>query len=121
MKNFRIIVGAVLGFLLCTIAYLTWFFSITHQNPWDPATPVFMAETAAFGVVFALVGGYLASLIAADALGSHFMALILFLISAWNIWETWRQFSTFWAPIIAILFMTPAAWIGGHIHRRRSA
>ncbi|WP_263417273.1 hypothetical protein [Terriglobus albidus] len=118
MKNFRIFLGSIAGSLFALAGYLVWFFSITKHDPWLPASTGYMVETALAGILVALVGGVLATLIAANTSAGSNAAAIIFILSAWNIWQTWRQFSTFWAPIIAILVMTPAAYIGGHLPRK---
>lgn len=118
MKNFRIFLGSIVGSLVALIGYGIWFFFITKHDPWLPASTGYMAQTALAGILVALVGGVLATLIAADTSAGSNAAAIIFILSAWNIWLTWRQFSTFWAPIIAILVMTPAAYVGGHLPRK---
>ncbi|WP_263411192.1 hypothetical protein [Terriglobus tenax] len=118
MKNFRIFLGAIAGSIFAMAGYLVWFFTITKHDPWLPASTGYIVETAFAGILVALVGGLLATLIAANTSAGSAAAAIIFILSAWNIWQTWRQFSTFWAPIVAILVMTPAAYIGGHLPRK---
>jgi fructose-specific phosphotransferase system IIC component len=115
----RVFSGAVLGFLLF-VALWRGIFAVTNTDLHAAASISFQAGAAIFGLMFALMAGYLAAVIGGQP---HFVAawLVGVLIALTAIVIMLAK-GIAWPQGMALLFMSPAAVIGGwsYVLRRRT-
>ena len=116
----RVFTGAVLGYLLFAGSAFA-LFHITEHNPHAPATISFKACAVTYGMLFALLAGFIASFIGGRP---HFVAawIVGALIAAGAIVSMILTVVS-WSQIVALAFMAPAAVVGGwtYVLRRRKA
>jgi len=115
----RVFSGFVLGYLLFEV---TWYllFRVTNTDPYQPASISFGLSAIAFGLLFALVAGFVASLIGGRP---HFIAawLVGGLIAVSAIVVMIRKGAA-WPQVSALLFLAPGAVVGGYsyvLNRRK--
>lgn len=116
----RVFSGAVLGFLLFQLLW-RGVFVVTNTDLHAPASILFQAGAVIFGMLFALVSGYVASFIGGRP---HFVAawivgaLVALLAIAVMIGK-----GVAWPQVVALLFMAPAAVVGGwtYVLRQRTS
>ena len=115
----RVFSGAVLGFLLFGFLW-RGIFAVTNTDLHAPAGIAFQAGAAISGMMFALSAGYLAAVIGGRP---HFVAawIVGALIALTAIVVVVRQ-GVAWPQMMALLFMAPAAVVGGwsYVLRRRA-
>ncbi len=115
----RVFSGVVLGYLLFE---LLWFalFRVTNTDPHAPASISFQIGAVVFGLMFALLAGYVASFIGGRP---HFIAawIVGALVVVTAVVIMIRD-GVAWPQVAALLFMTPAAVVGGwsYVLRRRA-
>ena len=117
MKALRAILGFLTGSALSVGALYLWFYSVTHHDPSQPASLRYMAASAAVAVLFGVIGGYIATVIAplsAQNLGMWIAGFIV-LLAVWSVWETWRDHFAIWSEVVAIVFMAPSVLFGAHL------
>jgi protein-S-isoprenylcysteine O-methyltransferase Ste14 len=115
MKILRAIGGTLAGYLISAVSSLAWFFRLTHHDPWQPASIVFIAASAVFGVVFSVIAGFTGATIARGSergVGLA-IAIIILLTGAWSWWES--PDSPHWSQIVAVVLMGPAAILGARL------
>ncbi len=116
----RVFSGAVLGFLLFQLLW-RGVFVVTNTDPHAPAGILFQAGAVIYGMLFALLSGYLASFIGGRP---HFVAawIVGALVALTAIVVMVRK-GVAWPQLVALLFMAPAAVIGGwtYVLRRRTS
>ncbi len=115
----RVFSGIVLGYLLFE---LLWFalFRVTNTDPHAPASISFQLGAVVFGLLFALLAGYVASFIGGRAhftaawMGGALVALTAVVIMIRD--------GVAWTQVVALLFMAPAIVVGGwsYVLRRRA-
>jgi hypothetical protein len=107
----RVVSGIILGYLLFE---LLWFglFRVTNTDLHAPASISFEAGAVVFGLLFALSAGRLASFIGGRP---HFIAawIVGALVAVSAIVMMIRK-GVAWPQVAALLFMAPAAVIGGY-------
>ncbi|MGO9563959.1 MAG: hypothetical protein ACLPPV_15010 [Candidatus Korobacteraceae bacterium] len=115
----RIFSGVVLGYLLFELLWLA-VFRVTNTDRHAPASISFQLGAIVFGLMFALLTGYLASFIGGRA---HFVAawIVGALVALTAILIMIRDGAA-WPQIAALLFMAPAVVIGGwsYVLRRKA-
>ncbi len=106
----RVFSGAVLGYLLFAgSAFL--LFRITNTDPHAPAGISFEACAIVYGMLFALLAGYVASFIGGRP---HFVAAwIVGALIALGAIISMVLTVVAWSQMAALLFMAPAAVVGG--------
>lgn len=115
----RVFSGIILGYLLFE---LLWFgvFRVTNTDPHAPASISFEFGAVVFGLMFALLAGYLASFIGGRP---HFIAawIVGGLVALSAIVMMIRK-GPAWPQVVALFFMAPATIIGGwsYVLGRRS-
>jgi fructose-specific phosphotransferase system IIC component len=116
----RVFSGVVLGYLLFEL--LWWaVFRVTNTDRHAPASISFQAGAIVFGLLFALLAGYLASFIGGRP---HFVAAkIVGALVALSAAVIMIRDGVAWPQVAALLFMAPAAVIGGwsYVLRTRAA
>jgi hypothetical protein len=106
----RVFSGVALGYLLFR---LLWFavFRVTNTDPHARASISFETVAIVFGLLFALLAGYLASFIGGRP---HFVAAwIVGTLIALGAIVTMVRYGIAWPQMAALLFMAPAAVVGG--------
>lgn len=113
----RVFAGVILGYVL--FALLTFaMFHITHHDPHAPASLAFKLGSVAFGFVFAIAAGFLASFIGGqfDILAARIVALIVALVAIGSMIAG----GVAWAPMVTLLLLAPSVMLGGFFYRYRA-
>jgi fructose-specific phosphotransferase system IIC component len=107
----RVFSGIVLGFLMFELLWRL-LFRVTNTDPYVPASISFEAGAVAFGIMFALLAGFVASFIGGRP---HFIAawMVGGLIAVTAVVVMIHR-GPAWPQISALLFMAPAAVVGGY-------
>ncbi len=94
-------------------------FQLTGQPPHGEASPVFMLGAIAYGVAFALLGGYISGWIAGRRPFVHgaVVAAVLALGATVSLVATLGK-GAIWSQVSAIALMAPAAATGGWLRGR---
>jgi hypothetical protein len=123
MRIFRIVVGALLGYILSAASSIAWFL-FTHHAPTAPATAIYVILTAIYGVACSVVVGYLAARIGANIASAYGIAALLVFLSLWSIFESTAVKAApadyFWSIVISVVFMAPATIFGGYLRNRNA-
>jgi hypothetical protein len=114
----RSIVAVLLGYALFAISAFA-LFRVTGHDPHAPASVAFMLVAVIEGVVFASAGGYVAAWIAGRRPLAHAvaMAVVLAVGAAASLAATLGH-GAVWTQVTALVFMAPAAVIGGRMRAR---
>ena len=115
----RVFSGFVLGYVLFEVLWRL-LFSMTNTDPHAPASIGFELGAVAFGLMFALLAGFVASLVGGRP---HFIAawMVGGLIALSAIVVMIRKGAA-WPQVSALLFMAPGAVVGGYsyvLNRRK--
>ena len=114
----RVFSGAVLGYLLFELLW-RGVFVVTNTDPHAPASIAFQFGAIVFGMLFAVAAGYIASFIGGRP---HFVAAwIVGALMALTAIVVMVSKGVAWVQMVALLFMAPAAVVGGwtYVLRRR--
>jgi hypothetical protein len=116
----RSIVAVVAGYLVFALSAFA-FFQVSGQAPHRVAPVSVMLASSAFGVVFALLGGYVAGWLAGRRPMRHGVAVAVVLAGGALV----SLLSTFgkgaiWSQVAALVFMAPSAVFGGWLRARRA-
>jgi hypothetical protein len=114
----RSVAAVVLGYLIFAGSAVL-LFQISGRAPHAPASPAFMVGSTLFGIVFAAFGGYVAGWVAQRHPARHasVVAGLIVLGAAASLWAQPGRGAS-WSQLAAILFMAPAAWVGGYSRHR---
>lgn len=110
----RFVSGVILGYLIfAESAFL--LFRITGHDPHAPASISFEIGAIVFGVLFAVLAGFIASFIGGrrDMLAAKCVAIILALGAILSMIATVVSWSQIWA----VIAMAPAVLLGGWMYR----
>lgn len=112
-------IGAVLAGYALFAASGFALFQITGQPPHGHLSAAFMLVFVIYGIVFALLGGYVAGWLAGRRPFSHgaAVAIILALLAAVSLVATIGH-GVIWTQVLAITVMAPAALAGGWLRQR---
>ncbi len=115
----RVVSGVILGYLLFELLWLG-LFRVTNTDAHAPASISFELGAIVFGFLFALLAGYVASFIGGRP---HFVAawMVGALVAMTAIVTMFRK-GIAWPQMAGMLFMAPAAVVGGwsYVLRRRA-
>jgi fructose-specific phosphotransferase system IIC component len=113
----RVFSGVVFGYLFFE---LLWFalFHVTNTDPHAPASISFQLGAVIFGLLFALTAGFLASFIGGRP--NFIAAWIVGGLIALSAVVIMIRYGVAWPQLAALLFMAPAAIIGGWSYRLRN-
>jgi hypothetical protein len=114
----RVFSGAVLGYLLFA-GFGVLLFRVTRTNPHAPASLSFEISSVIFGILVALAAGYLASILGGRR--DFVAAWIVGALIAFGAIVSMVLTVVAWSQVAALLFMSPAAVIGGATYARRRA
>ncbi|HZS49013.1 MAG TPA: hypothetical protein VFC63_28340 [Blastocatellia bacterium] len=114
----RTIVGVIIGYLIFSLSAVA-LFKIAGVDPHSKASTGFMVFTIAYGIVFAFLGGYVATAIAKSR--SLVVAIIVtVLIATGALVSLLAQPGpgAIWTQVSALILMAPAATVGGWLKLR---
>ncbi len=102
----RVFSGAVLGYLLFELLW-RGIFAVTNTDPHAPASISFEAGSVIFGLLFALLAGFIGgrpNFVAAWIAGGLIAATAIVVTIAKGV---------AWPQVMALLFLAPTAVVGG--------
>lgn len=115
----RSVAAVIVGYVVFAVSAVA-LFVVAGRDAHAAAPATFMIFSTAYGLLFAALGGYLAALIGGrrEMLHATILAVILAAGAASSMF-TRPEGGTLWAQIAALLFMTPAATLGGWVRVRQ--
>jgi fructose-specific phosphotransferase system IIC component len=115
----RVFSGVILGYLLFRLLWVG-LFRVTNTDPHAPASISFQLGAIVFGLMFALLAGYAASFIGGRP--DFIAAWVVGALVATGALYMMAKDGISWAPGATLLFMAPAAVVGGwsYVLRARS-
>jgi len=115
----RVFSGAVLGYLLFELLWIA-IFRVTNTDPHAPASLSFELGAIVFGLLFALLTGYVASFIGGrpNFVAAWTVGALVALSAVVNMIRN----GVAWPQIAALFFMAPAVVVGGwsYVLRRKA-
>lgn len=121
MSTLRTILGVIAGDLIFAGSAVLLFYS-SGVDPHAPAAPRFILLSIAYGVVFALIGGFVAGLVGgrADLITGMILALIIAAGAAVTLVSHPGEGSV-WSQTAALVLMAPAALMGDWFRKTRKS
>ena len=115
MKIMRSIAAVIAGYLIFGIS-AGLLFRVAQRDPHSPAPVTFMILSTVYGLVFACLGGYVAARIAQrlELLHAVVLALLMATVALISLFAAIDK-GPVWSQIAALLFMAPAAAVGGMV------
>jgi hypothetical protein len=111
----RTIAGILIGYLVFAVPSFL-LFRLAHVDPHLPASLTVKVIAIIYGVVFALLGGYLGT-----AIGQKFwIAFTIAAILTAGAVSSMIATGINWSPLAALVGMAPATMVGGWLHMRRN-
>lgn len=116
----RSILAVAVGYFIFAISAFA-FFQVSGQPPHQAAPWSIMIESSAFGMSFALLGGYAAAWLARHRPVVHgaAVAFVLALGATVSLLSTLGK-GAVWSQIAALVFMAPCAALGGWLRHRQA-
>jgi hypothetical protein len=117
----RSVLAVIVGYLIFALSAFA-FFQISGQRPQQAAPMPIMLGSIAFGMVFALLGGYVAAWLAQRRPLAHGVAVaaVLALGAAISLLSTLGK-GAIWSQAAALMLMAPCAVFGGWLRLRQVA
>ena len=117
----RSVIAVIVGYLIFALSAFA-FFQISGQPPHQAAPVPIMIGSIAFGMVFALLGGFVAAWLARRRPLAHGIAVaaVLALGAAISLLLTMGK-GAVWSQVAALAFMAPCAVLGGWLRLRQVA
>ena len=116
----RSVVAVLIGYLVFAVSAFA-LFRLAGQAPHAAASVPFMLVSIASGIVFALIGGYLAGWIAGRRPRAHAMAMAALLaVGAGVSLALTFGHGAIWSQVAALTLMAPGAALGGWLRARRA-
>jgi hypothetical protein len=106
----RTIAGIIIGYLVFAVPSFL-LFRLTHVDPHAPASPGFEVIAVVLGMLSALLGGYLGTVIVRRS--TMWVALVIAAIVAAGAISSMIATGLSWSPMWALICMVPAAVAGG--------
>jgi RsiW-degrading membrane proteinase PrsW (M82 family) len=117
----RTLFSVFVGYAIFVVSAIL-LFRIIGQEPHAQASTAFMVGSTLYGMFFAAVGGYVATVIARGVSPMPAIALCLLIAVLGGLALAMRPESTTrWSQIATVLFMAPMALVGGLVRLRRVA
>jgi hypothetical protein len=115
----RSIAGVAAGYLIFALSAVL-LFQVSGQDPKSFPELWFLVGSTLYGIVFAMLGGFVAAAIASrrPALHAIIVAALIGALALVSLIASLGRGSV-WSEIAVLFFMTPAAAIGGFIRDRR--
>ena len=112
----RTIAGIIVGYLIFAVpSYL--LFRLTHVDPHAPSTLTFEVIAVAYGIILALLAGYLGTMIGGKR--AMWVAFIIAAILAAGAISSMISTGVNWSPVAALVCMVPAAVAGGGLRLKQ--
>lgn len=117
----RSILAVLVGYFIFALSALA-FFRISGQAPHQAAPVPVMFGSIAFGMVFALLGAYVAAWLATRRPFAHGLAVaaVLALGATISLFSTLGN-GAVWSQVAALALMAPSAVLGGWLRSRQVA
>jgi hypothetical protein len=117
----RSIAAVIAGYIVFG-ASAQLLFQISGQDPHAPASAGFKIASVIWGVVFALIGGWLTARIAVRRPATHaaILAGLIALSACVSLVFRGAGDTAVWSQVAAVALMAPAAWIGGAVARKQA-
>jgi len=117
----RSVIAVIVGYLIFALSAFA-FFQISGQPPHQAAPVPVMVGSVAFGMVFALLGGFVAAWLGWRRPLAHGVAVgaVLALGAAISLLNTMGN-GAVWSQVAALAFMAPCAVLGGWLRLRQVA
>src|SRR6516164_337854 len=109
----RTIAGIIFGYLIFAVPSFL-LFRMTGVDPHAPASLGFEIFSIVYGIIFAMLAGYIGATISPKLLVSLTIAVIIAAGAVFSIAATGLN----WSPLAALIGMVPAAFIGGWLRMR---
>ena len=121
MNIARSILAVVVGYLIFATSAFA-FFQVSGQPPHQVAPLPIMLESIAFGMVFSLLGGYVAAWLAQRRPVAHgvAVAVVLAIGAAVSLLSTLGK-GAVWSQVAALTLMAPCAVVGGWLRLKQAA
>jgi hypothetical protein len=118
MLMIRSILAVIVGYAIFAVSGFA-LFQVTGQPPHGEASVPFMLGATVYGAAFALLGGYVAGVIAGRRPLAHgaAVATILALGAGVSLVATVGH-GAIWSQVCTLAFMAPAAAVGGWLRER---
>ncbi len=115
----RSVVGVVVGYLVFG-ASAAMLFALNGQDPNIVPGTGFLAASVVYGVAFAILGGFLAAVIAGrkEVVHAGIVAAIIATIALVSLLAKFGK-SSIWSEVSVLVLMAPAALFGGNLRSRR--
>lgn len=111
----RVIAGIIVGYLIFAVPSFL-LFRLTHVDPHAPANLSFEFIAVVYGIFFALLGGYVGATMSRKLWVALVIAVIIATGAIFSIAAT--SINGSWSPLAALIFMVPAAFVGGWFRMR---
>ena len=117
----RSILAVVAGYLIFALSAFA-FFQVSGQPPRQAAPMPIMLGSIAFGMVFAIIGGYVAARLARRRPLAHgvAVAVVLALGATISLLSTLDR-GAVWSQVAALVLMAPCAVLGSWLRSRQVA
>ena len=121
MSAVRSVLAVLCGYAVFALSAFA-FFRLSGQPPHQEAPMSVMLASVAVGMVFAVLGGYLAAWLARRRPLAHgvAVALVLALGAAISLLSTLGN-GAIWSQVCALVFMAPCAVFGGWLRSKQRA
>ena len=121
MNIARSILAVAVGYLVFAVSAFA-FFQVSGQPPHQAAPLPIMVESIAFGMIFALLGGYIAAWLARRRPVAHGVgvAAVLAIGAAVSLLSTLDK-GAVWSQVAALVVMAPCAILGSWLRLRQVA
>jgi len=121
----RGILAIIVGYVIFAGSAIA-LFALARQDPHTSAPPMFLVLSVLYGIFFALLAGYLTTLIA-KVNDLRYVLLLAAIIAAGALFSLLARpgAGAIWSQVSTLLLMAPAALVGGHLRlqqlRRRNS
>ena len=117
----RSALAVLVGYFIFALSAFA-FFQLSGQPPHQAAPVPIMIGSIAFGMLFALLGGYVAAWLARRRPAAHGLAVaaVLALGAAISLLSTFGK-GAIWSQVAALALMAPCALLGGWLRSRQVA
>ena len=119
MRMLRSVLAVIVGYAIFAVSGFV-LFQVTGRPPHGEASVPFMLGATAYGMAFAMLGGYVGGLIAGRRPLAHgaAVATLLALGAGASLVATLGRGGAIWSQVCALALMAPAAIVGGWLRGR---
>jgi hypothetical protein len=118
----RTVVGVIVGYLIFGITAFLMFRLTGHQphGPHEQGSATFIVVSIVVGIIAALIGGYVAVVIAGSRTAATIVAVVIAVLAILSGIATGLMMhgQGLWSNIAAVVLMAPAARWGGTLAKR---